>query len=72
MEANEQYQAVLRDAGWNFWEKCRCGGVLKWKYRHPGKPGLELEWWIKYYQFRITDRRKVKIPATKIENLKQL
>jgi hypothetical protein len=70
MDANDEYLTILRNAGWHFYEKCRCGGVLKWKYRHPDKPGLELEWWLKYYQFQITERNKVKVPPTRIENLK--
>ena len=48
-----QTPQALIDNGWNYYEKCRCQRILKYKYRHPGKPGLELEWWVKYFQFKI-------------------
>lgn len=64
-----QTPKALTDNGWNYYEKCRCQRILKYKYRHPGKPGLELEWWVKYLQFKITEKNKTKIPLTKIGEL---
>ena len=60
---------ALTNNGWNFYEKCRCQNILKYKYRHPDKPGMQLEWWVKYYQFKITEKNKTKIPPTKIGEL---
>lgn len=59
--------AALAANGWAFYERCRCAGRMKYKYRNPAHPELELEWWVKYYCFRITYLgRSVKVPPTKI------
>jgi hypothetical protein len=58
--------------GWQYKESCRCGGVLKYKYTHPDKPGLMLEWWVKYFQFRVMDGRKIARPVDKIVNLEKV
>lgn len=64
---------ALAEYGWTFYEKCRCSGILKYKYRNPDHDGLELEWFVKYYQFRITyNGRQTKVPVTKIEDLDKI
>ena len=61
--------AAIADNGWELHDKCRCGGRLRYKYRHPDKPGYELEWIVKYFQFRILEGRKVHTPITNIKDL---
>lgn len=62
---------ALADNGWVFHEKCRCQRVLKYKYRNPQLPGYEVEWWVKFYQFRIKEKAKTKVSLTKISLLDQ-
>lgn len=61
--------AAIANNGWLFYQKCKCGGILKQKYRHPDKPGLQLEWWVRYYQFKITQLSKTKIPQIPLSKL---
>lgn len=69
MEAN-QVEQILTDNGWAFHEKCRCGGVSKRKYRNAARKELELEWWDRYAQFKITYRgTSTKVPLTKISQI---
>ena len=64
--------AALSENGWAFHEKCRCSGIMKYRYRSAAHPDLELEWWVKYQIFKITYRGSTtKIPQTKIANLDQ-
>ena len=59
--------------GWVFYEKCRCQRILKYKYRHPAHPDLELEWWPNTYQFKITyQATKTKVPPTSIKKLSEI
>lgn len=46
-------EEILTRYGWAFYDKCRCGGVLKHKYRNPDKPGVEIEWQVKRYLFKV-------------------
>ncbi len=64
--------AAIAENGWQFFTKCRCDGILKWKYRHPGKPNLELHWWVGYYQFKVMNQNTTKIPLTKISKLDEI
>lgn len=58
---------ALAEKEWEFYEKCRCKNITKYKYRNKNFPDLELEWWIKLYRFRITYRgTKTKVKPTKI------
>ena len=58
---------ALAANGWTFFEKCRCQHMLKYKYINSKHPGLVLEWWVKYSQFKITYRESVtKIPITRL------
>ena len=68
---NQTEPAAIANNGWLFYEKCKCGGILKYKYRHPEKPGLQLEWWVKYFQFRITNYSKTKVQQTPIAKLEE-
>lgn len=61
----------IEDHGWNFFEKCRCGGTLKYKFKHPNKPDMLLIWMPTYRQFKIQDKNITKIPVTKIEKLQE-
>ena len=62
--------AALALNGWDFYEKCRCSGIMKRRYRSTAHPDLELEWWVKYGQFRITYRGSTtKVPLAKIAEL---
>lgn len=59
--------------GWQYYSKCRCGGILKHKYRNPSYPELELEWWVKYGQFRITYRgTQTKVAPTAVSQLNEV
>ncbi len=64
-----QIPEILTLNGWKFYEKCRCQNILKYKFRNANKPGLEIEWWISYYQFKVTEKNKTKIPPTKMGEL---
>lgn len=65
-------EQVLSDNGWAFYEKCRCTGISKVKYRSKTHPELELELWSKHAQFKITYRgASTKIPLTKISQLEE-
>lgn len=65
--------ASLAEYGWTLYDKCYCSGILKYKFRNVAQhPGLEVEWWVKYYQFRITySGVTTKVPATQIAKLEQ-
>lgn len=55
--------------GWTFYEKCRCNRILKWKYRNPLFPDLELQWLVSYFQFKIMNKNTTKIGLTAISHL---
>ncbi len=63
---------AIANNGWQFYEKCRCDGILKWTFRHPDKPKLELEWWVGYYQFKIMNQNMTKVPLTKVAKLDEI
>lgn len=52
--------------GWELYEKCHCGGVKLWKFRHPMFPTYELHWQVSYFNFKIMNGNSTKIPLTKI------
>lgn len=60
---------AIRTNGWFFIAKCRCGGILKYKYRHPQKKTLELHYWVKHKRFLIMEFSKTKIPLTAIDKI---
>jgi len=73
MQKTSPEPSALALNNWKFYEKCRCSGIAKWKYRNAAFPDLELEWWVKHYCFRITYRGKsTKVPQTKIEKLDKI
>ena len=64
---------LLQEYGWKFYEKCRCSGAMKYKYRNENFKDLELEWWKDYYKFKITyNGTRTKIPLTKLEKLEEI
>jgi hypothetical protein len=63
---------IITNVGWKYYEKCRCGGILKYKFRHEQKPGLTLEWFVLYAKFRIVERNKLKVPATALSKLEDV
>lgn len=50
--------SAISGNGWQYYSTCVCGGIRKYKYRHPDKPGYELEWWVKVFQFKVTYKNK--------------
>jgi len=67
---NEE-QTIL-SAGWYFYEKCRCSGIIKYKYRNKVLNSLELEWWAKRSMFKVTYRgSSTKIPPTSVMKLEK-
>lgn len=60
---------ALTDNGWYFHEKCKCKRVVKYLYRHDSFPGLEVEWWVKTFQFRILNGNFVKQGLTSLKQL---
>ena len=63
---------IISSAGWVYFEKCRCGGILKYKFKHPAKKGLVLEWMVLYSKFRMVERNKIKVPATALSKLNEV
>ncbi len=64
-----QTPQAITDNGWQYYDKCRCGGILQYKYRHSSKPGFEIRWLIKYFKFKITQDNKLCVGLTKMEKL---
>ena len=65
--------AALALNGWTYYDKCRCVGMMKYKYRSKAHPDLELEWWTKYNQFKITYRgSSTKVPLSKVSNMDKI
>jgi hypothetical protein len=64
--------AALSEYGWYFHEKCRCGGILKWKFRHKDKPGYQLEWLVRYFQFKVMNGNSTAVGMTKIADLENV
>jgi hypothetical protein len=44
--------------GWFLYEKCKCGGKLKYKYHHNDHPGYAVWWYPKFFEFRILYQNK--------------
>jgi len=70
MERNEP--TALAENGWQFYEKCNCQRTLKYRYIHPNKPGLKLEWIVRFQQFSISDKGLTKVPLTKLSKLDEV
>lgn len=66
------YPPALAKHGWSYWDRCNCGGTLKYKFRNADMPELEVEWLVKYMQFRVVSSRQTKIVATPIEKLEKV
>ena len=64
----ESIEKLLAD-DWFLYEKCKCGGKLKYKYRHDNHPGYEVWWYPKLFQFRIFYQNKSIRPLTPIGKL---
>jgi hypothetical protein len=62
----ERFAAILQERGWNYTEKCRCGGVLKYKYSNANYKGLVFEWWYKYSKFTV---KRLKRSVITLSNL---
>jgi len=62
----------LLAAGWFLYEKCKCGGKLKYKYRSENYPGYEVWWYPKHFEFRIFYQSKSVQPVTPIGKLTQV
>lgn len=63
---------AITDNGWYFYSKCTCGGILKHKFRHTNKPGLELHWYVRKDNFLIKSYNTIKVQLTPISNLQQI
>jgi hypothetical protein len=61
----------ITNNGWLFYSKCRCGGLLKYKFRNENHKGLELEWWCKNGLFCIMRGKRAEVAVTKIEKLEE-
>lgn len=55
---------MITSAGLQYFEKCRCGGMLKYKFKHPQKNGYTVEWLVLYAKFKVVNRNKVIVAAT--------
>lgn len=60
--------ALVTD-GWFLYEKCKCGGKLKHKYRHPDKTGYEVWWYPRLFQFKVFFNNKTIVPLSPIGQL---
>lgn len=58
MDSNLPTPPELTANGWQFYEMCRCSGVLKYKYRNTSLKGYEVEWWPRVYRFKVTHDNK--------------
>ena len=63
---------IITNGGWTYFEKCRCSGILKYKFKHADKPGLVLEWLVLYAKFKIINRNKVKVAATPLSKYNEV
>lgn len=63
---------ALIDNGWYYEGVCVCSGTLKYKYRHPEKPALMVEWWVKLYSFRVMNGNMVKISPTPVKKMNDI
>lgn len=61
----------LTNSGWYLYEKCRCGGKLKYKYRNMQYPTIEVRWYPNFYSFTIIDNNKTLVAMTPIGRLTQ-
>lgn len=60
---------VIINDGWQFFESCRCGGILKYKYINTKHRNSVLEWWVKYDKFKILNGGKTIKEPTKLSLL---
>jgi hypothetical protein len=62
---------TITENGWSFYTKCRCGGLLKYKFRNENHKGLELEWWCKNSLFCIMRGKRTEVAVTRIDKLEE-
>jgi hypothetical protein len=67
----EEFAAKLLERGWNYSEKCRCGGILKYKYTNPNHRGLVLEWLYKYSKFTIKRLKRTEVALCNLDLLEE-
>ena len=71
MEDPKVYPVALTANGWALREKCTCSGIRKLKFAHRDRPGVIIEWWVKYFKFKVTDHNRTIQGQTPISKLTQ-
>lgn len=51
---NSTEPVEIAEYGWTFYDKCRCAGKVRYKYRNKELNELELEWWPRFERFKVT------------------
>lgn len=70
-QAITNFPLIITQNGWIKKEQCECGGILKVKFNNVKYPGYILEWWVKYYQFKMVKDNSTIQPQTALSGLSE-